>query len=320
MSRVTNKHLLLGVTGGIAAYKSVELARRLVQFGFDVQVLLTDAGAEFVSPLALQAVTGKPVRQALFDHQAEAGMSHIELAKWADVVLIAPASADIIAQLAGGFGCNLLTTVALATSAQIMIAPAMNGNMWRHLAVQANIATLIERGVHVLTPETGSLACGDVDVGRMPDIDILVSSVEQLVMPMSQSLLGKKVLITAGPTFEDIDPVRFIGNRSSGKMGYALAQAAHALGADVTLITGPTALSNPQGIQVIQVRSAEQMLLAVQSTFSGQDWMIAAAAVADYRVAEKSDQKLKKQADSGLTLTLVQNPDIVAWAASQHNR
>lgn len=317
--RVTNKNLLLGVSGGIAAYKSVELARRLVQAGFTVQVVLTEAGTEFVSVLALQAVTGRAVRQSLFDAQAEAGMSHIELAKWADVLLIAPASADIVARLAHGLANDLLTTLVLATSAQVVLSPAMNGRMWRHPAVQANLALLSERGVEIVPPDVGALACGAVDIGRLPSVEVLVDFVSTLsVIP--QLLLGKRVLITAGPTFEDIDPVRFIGNRSSGKMGYALAEVARAMGAEVTLISGPTALASPAGVHCIRVRSAEEMFAEVKTCFSNQDWFISAAAVADYRVMERAEQKLKKQADSTLTLTLIQNPDIVAWAGHQVNR
>lgn len=321
--RVTNKNLLLGVSGGIAAYKSVDLARRLVQAGFSVQVVLTEAGAEFVSPLALQAVTGKVVRQSLFDAQAEAGMSHIELAKWADVLLIAPATADLVARLVHGLADNLLTTLALATNAKVILAPAMNGVMWRHPAVQANLALLAERGVTILPPEVGHLACGDVDIGRMPSVESLVEVLVASVMKsseVSQALAGQRVLITAGPTFEDIDPVRFIGNRSSGKMGYALAEVARDMGAEVVLISGPTALADPVGVQCIRVRSAQDMFAQVQARFANQDWFISAAAVADYRVAEKAEQKLKKQADSTLTLTLVQNPDIVAWAGHQADR
>jgi phosphopantothenoylcysteine decarboxylase/phosphopantothenate--cysteine ligase len=319
---VTNKNLLLGISGGIAAYKGVELARRLVQSGYEVQVVMTQAGAEFVSPLALQAVTGRSVRQDLFDLHAEAGMSHIELAKWADVLLIAPATADMIAKLAHGFADNLLTTLALATRAPILLAPAMNGQMWRHPAVQSNLDLLSQRGVHLIPPETGSLACGDVDVGRLAEIDHILATTQSLGYDAvsQQALAGKKVLITAGPTFEDIDPVRFIANRSSGKMGYALARAAQSMGAEVTLISGPTSLPDPAAITILRVRSAEQMFAEVKTRFAEQDWMIAAAAVADYRVANPAPHKLKKQDQASLTLSLVQNPDIVAWAASQQPR
>ena len=314
----SGKKILLGISGGIAAYKTVELARLLVQAGAQVQCVITDSAQQFVAPVALQAVTGRVVRHSLWDSQAEAAMGHIELARWADVLLIAPASADIIARLAQGIANDLLTTLVLATQAQCVIAPAMNGHMWRHPATQRNVAQLNADGVRVLPPELGELACGDVDVGRMPSPERIVEAVRSLmVAPLLQ---GQRVLITAGPTFEDIDPVRFIGNRSSGKMGFAMAQAARDLGAEVTLIAGPVALSTPVGIKRIDVRSAEQMYAAVQLALAGSDWFIAAAAVADYRVAQVAEHKLKKQGDAGLSLSLVQNPDIGAWAAAQPNR
>lgn len=316
------RRILLGVTGGIAAYKAVELARRLVQAGAQVQCVLTDAATEFVSPLALQAVTGRAVRQSLWDKSAEAAMGHIELAKWAEVLLIAPATADALARLAQGMANDLLTTLVLATQAKVMVSPAMNGYMWRHPATQANMATLQARGVEVIPPASGELACGDIDVGRLPDLDTLLSAVEHALLPAEPVLQGKHVLITAGPTYEDIDPVRFIGNRSSGKMGYALAEAARDLGASVTLVSGPSTLADPAGMGVVRVRSAQQMLAAVQEAMNQQqyDWMIAAAAVADYRVEAVASQKLKKQDADGLSLKLIQNPDIVAWVAASTRR
>lgn len=289
-----------------------------MQAGAQVRCVLTEGATHFVSATSLQAVTGFAVRQSLWDETAEAAMSHIELARWADTLLIAPATADVMARLAQGMGNDLLTTLALATSAQLCIAPAMNGVMWRHPATQANLALLQQRGAQVLMPESGSLACGEVDTGRMPEPVSIVDWLTQLaVLPLWQ---GKKVLITAGPTVEDIDPVRFIANRSSGKMGYALATAARAMGAEVCLISGPTQLVPPTGVELISVRSAQQMFEAVQRHFNGTDLMLAAAAVADYRVEQVAEQKLKKQGEQALTLTLVQNPDIVAWAASQPNR
>ena len=312
------KNIILGITGGIAAYKTVDLARKLVQAGAQVQCVLTESATQFVSPLALQAVTGRAVRSALFDTDAEAAMGHIELARWADILLIAPATANTLAKLAHGLADDLLATLALATKAELVIAPAMNGDMWRHPATQTNLALLQQRGARLIEPASGSLACGEVDVGRMQEPQEIVN-----VLTQSQPepiLAGKRVLITAGPTFEDIDPVRFIGNRSSGKMGYALAQAARDLGAEVVLVSGPTALPDPKGIKTIRVRSAVQMFEAVQAQFTGVDFMIAAAAVADYRVEQIASSKLKKQGDGGLTLNLVQNPDIVAWAAAQPNR
>jgi phosphopantothenoylcysteine decarboxylase/phosphopantothenate--cysteine ligase len=317
-SSLAGRHILLGISGGIAAYKTVDLARKLVQAGAQVQCVLTESASHFVSPLALQAVTGRVVRQALWDESAEAAMSHIELARWADILLIAPATANTLAKLAHGLADDLLNTLALATKADLVIAPAMNGDMWRHPATQSNLAQLQERGARLLEPASGSLACGDVDTGRMQEPQEIVDSLS-LAQP-SPVLSGKRLLITAGPTYEDIDPVRFIGNRSSGKMGYALAQAARKMGAEVLLITGPTDLPDPKGIKTIRVRSAQQMFQAVQANFAGADFMIAAAAVADYGVDQIANHKLKKQANAGLTLNLVQNPDIVAWAAAQPNR
>ena len=318
LSALNGKHILLGISGGIAAYKTVELARKLVQAGAQVQCVLTESATHFVSPLALQAVTGRVVRQSLWDESAEAAMSHIELARWADTLLIAPATANTLAKLAQGHADDLLSTLALATRAALVLAPAMNGDMWRHPATQANLALLQHRGARVLLPASGSLACGEVDVGRMQEPQDIVSALS-VALP-APILAGKRVLITAGPTYEDIDPVRFIGNRSSGKMGYALAQAARDLGAEVVLISGPTALPDVQGVTTIRVRSAVQMFEAVQAHFSGTNIMIAAAAVADYRVEHVAPNKLKKQGNGGITLSLVQNPDIVAWAAAQPNR
>jgi len=315
---LSDKKILLGITGGIAAYKTVDLARKLVQAGASVQCVLTESAAQFVSPLALQAVTGRAVRSALFDTDAEAAMGHIELARWADILLIAPATANTLAKLAHGLADDLLATLALATKAELVIAPAMNGDMWRHPATQTNLALLQQRGARLIEPASGSLACGEVDVGRMQEPQDIVNALAQ--SQPEPILAGKRVLITAGPTFEDIDTVRFIGNRSSGKMGYALAQAARDMGAEVVLISGPTALPDPQGIKTIRVRSALQMLQVVQSHFTGTDFMIAAAAVADYRVERIASSKLKKQGDGGLTLNLVQNQDIVAWAAEQPHR
>lgn len=312
------RRILLGISGGIAAYKTVDLARKLVEAGAQVRCVLTEGATHFVSATALQAVTGVPVRQSLWDEAAEAAMSHIELARWADTLLIAPATADVMARLAHGLANDLLTTLALATQAKICMAPAMNGQMWRHAATQANLGLLQQRGAQVLMPESGSLACGEIDTGRMPEPASIVDWLVGLAVPPLWQ--GKKVLITAGPTVEDIDPVRFIANRSSGKMGYALAQAAQAMGAEVCLISGPTQLTPPAGVSFVDVRSAREMFDAVQAHFVATDLMLAAAAVADYRVEQTAEQKLKKQGEQSLTLTLVQNPDIVAWAAAQPNR
>lgn len=317
-TQLQGKRILLGISGGIAAYKTVDLARKLTQAGAQVRCVLTEGATHFVSATALQAVTGVAVRHSLWDEAAEAAMSHIELARWADTLLIAPATADVMARLAQGLANDLLTTLALATQAKLCLAPAMNGVMWRHPATQANLALLQQRGAKILMPESGSLACGEVDTGRMPEPVSIVDWLAQLDIPSLWQ--GKKLLITAGPTVEDIDPVRFIANRSSGKMGYALAQAARDMGAEVCLISGPTQLKPPAGIKVVQVRSAQQMFEAVQCYFNGIDLMLAAAAVADYRVEQVAEQKLKKQGEQSLTLSLIQNPDIVAWAAAQPNR
>lgn len=315
---LTERRILLGISGGIAAYKTVDLARKLTQAGAQVRCVLTEGATHFVSATALQAVTGFAVRQSLWDEAAEAAMSHIELARWADTLLIAPTTADVMARLAQGMANDLLTTLALATQAKLCLAPAMNGMMWRHPATQANLAVLQQRGANILMPESGSLACGEMDTGRMPEPASIVDWLAQLDMPSLWQ--GKKLLITAGPTIEDIDPVRFIANRSSGKMGYALAQAARDMGAEVCLISGPTQLKPPTGITFVSVRSAREMFDAVQAHFVGIDIMLAAAAVADYRVERIAEQKLKKQAEQSITLTLVQNPDIVGWAAAQSNR
>lgn len=315
---LTERRILLGISGGIAAYKTVDLARKLTQAGAQVRCVLTEGATHFVSATALQAVTGFVVRQSLWDEAAEAAMSHIELARWADTLLIAPTTADVMARLAQGMANDLLTTLALATQAKLCLAPAMNGMMWRNPATQANLAALQQRGANILMPESGSLACGEMDTGRMPEPASIVDWLAQLDIPSLWQ--GKKLLITAGPTIEDIDPVRFIANRSSGKMGYALAQAARDMGAEVCLISGPTQLKPPTGITFVSVRSAREMFTAVQRHFNGTDLMLAAAAVADYRVEQVAEQKLKKQGEQSLTLTLVQNPDIVAWAATQPNR
>lgn len=317
-SPLQGQRILLGISGGIAAYKTVDLARKLVQVGAQVRCVLTEGATHFVSATALQAVTSVAVRHSLWDEAAEAAMSHIELARWADTLLIAPATADVMARLAHGMANDLLTTLVLATQAKICIAPAMNGQMWRHAATQANLGLLQQRGTRVLMPESGSLACGEVDTGRMPEPASIVDWLAGLAVPPLWQ--GKKVLITAGPTVEDIDPVRFIANRSSGKMGYALAQAAREMGAEVCLISGPTQLTPPAGVTFVAVRSAREMFDVVQAHFVGTDLMLAAAAVADYRIEQIAEQKLKKQAEQSLTLTLVQNPDIVAWAAAQPNR
>ncbi len=306
--------LLLGIGGGIAAYKAVELARRATQRGFEVRCVLTDAARQFVSATSLQAVCRYPVRDSLWDQAAEAAMGHIELARWAEHVLIAPATANLVARLAHGFANDLLTTLVLASPAPLTLAPAMNQAMWRHPATQQNLAVLRSRNVRIIGPDVGDQACGDVGPGRMVDVDDLIASLSP-----NGPLTGQRWVVSAGPTFEDIDPVRFVGNRSSGKMGFAIASAAAAMGAGVTLVCGPVTLQTPNGISRIDVRSATQMLDAVLSACKGAHVYVGAAAVADYRPSSVADQKLKKSADV-LELRLIKNPDILATVAALPDR
>jgi phosphopantothenoylcysteine decarboxylase/phosphopantothenate--cysteine ligase len=317
MSDQTKKRVLLGVSGGIAAYKSPDLVRRLRERGHDVRVVMTRGAANFITPLSLQAVSGQPVHTTLLDEQAEAAMGHIELARWADVVLVAPATADVIARLAHGLADDLLTTLCLATDAPIVLAPAMNGRMWAAAATRANVETLQSRGVRMLGPGSGDQACGEVGEGRMLEPAELAAHLDALV-PVTgrdQSLLGLGVLITAGPTREAIDPVRYISNHSSGKMGYAVAAAARAAGASVILVSGPSDLPAPIGVERVRVESAGEMRDAVLSRVDGCDIFIAAAAVADYRPAVRAEQKIKKK-ESDLEIALVRNVDILAEVAA----
>ncbi len=308
---LAQRRILLGVSGGIAAYKSCELVRRLRDLDADVRVVMTEGATHFVSATTFQALSGQSVRVSLWDAQAEASMGHIELARWAERILIAPASADLMAKLAHGLADDLLTTLCLASAAPLYLAPAMNQQMWAHAAVQANVETLRQRGVHLLGPAVGDQACGDVGSGRMLEAhelrDAMVASFG------SGSLSGLNVLVSAGPTYEDIDPVRFIGNRSSGRMGFAVAQAAAMAGAKVTLIAGPVSLATPDGIaRRIDVRSAAQMHAEVLNASVQSDIYIGAAAVGDYRPHEVSEHKLKKREGAGLSLQLSENPDILA--------
>jgi phosphopantothenoylcysteine decarboxylase/phosphopantothenate--cysteine ligase len=315
----TPNRILLGVSGGIAAYKAAELVRRLRERGAEVRVVMTENATRFVAPLTFQALSGEAVRVSLWDESAEAAMGHIELARWATRVVIAPASADVIARLATGQANDLLTTLCLATEAPLTLAPAMNRVMWAHPAVQANIATLTARGVEILGPGEGDQACGEVGAGRMWEAEQIAQAV--LAARGQGAFAGKRVLITAGPTFEDLDPVRYLGNRSSGRMGYAVATAARAQGADVTLVSGPVNLATPPGVRRIDVRSAEDMRRAVFAELAGQDVFIATAAVADFRARERQNQKIKKQpGTTGLTLELELNPDILAEVAAQSPR
>ncbi len=318
MSSLTNKRILLGVTGGIAAYKSAELVRRLKERGADVRVVMTEAAREFMTPLTFQALSGNPVHTDLLDPAAEAAMGHIELARWADRILVAPASANFIARLAQGRGDDLLTTLCLATHAPISLAPAMNQGMWQNPATQDNLAALQARNIQLLGPGDGSQACGEVGPGRMLEPDTLAQA---MASQFDTGLMaGKHVVITAGPTREAIDPVRYLSNHSSGKMGYAIAEAAVEAGARVTLISGPTGLKTPERVTRIDVTSAHQMYDASMAQASHCDLFIAAAAVADYRPAEYQSQKMKKGDTGTLQLTLVKNPDIVAAVARSEPR
>lgn len=317
----TVKNILLGVTGGIAAYKSAVLVRRLKDAGFAVRVIMTAGAQAFVTPLTFQALSGEPVHTSLLDPEAEAGMGHIELARWADLLLVAPASANAIARIAAGAADDLLTTVILATPAPVMVAPAMNQQMWQNQITQRNLQILRDYHIQVIAPDSGSQACGDIGAGRLPEPEELVLKVQAHFAPEAALLLaGKHVVITAGPTREALDPVRYVSNHSSGKMGFALAEACKAAGARVTLLAGPVSLATPAGVERINVVSARDLLAAsTRVVEAGCDVFIATAAVADYRAAEIAPQKIKKQGDS-LTLTLVKNPDVVATIAQHAKR
>lgn len=314
MAALNGKKIVLGISGGIAAYKCPEIVRRLRDRGADVRVVMTPAAKAFITPLTLQAVSGHPVADDLLDPAAEAAMGHIELGKWADLILLAPATADLLARMAAGMANDLVTTLCLASSAPVAAAPAMNQQMYRAQATQDNLKTLEARGVHVLGPDSGSQACGDIGPGRMLDpLDIIARCEEILHTP--QDLAHLNVLLTAGPTREALDPVRFITNHSSGKMGYAIARAAAVRGANVTLVSGPVDLAPPANVTIVDVTSALEMREAVMSRAAGQNIFIACAAVADYRALHIADEKIKKQGDE-LTLKMIKNPDIVAEVAA----
>jgi len=314
--QLQNTNIILGITGGIAAYKTPDLVRKLIAKGANVRVVMTESAKEFVSPLALQAVSGNPISDDLLDKDAEAAMGHIELARWADKLLVAPATANFMAKLTYGLADDLLSTLCLATAAPIVIAPAMNQQMWLADATQNNLKILEQRKIQVLGPAQGEQACGDVGPGRMLEPHEIADLLAQ--QSLEQVLAGKHITITAGPTREDIDPVRYLSNHSSGKMGYALAIAAQELGAIVTLISGPVNLLPPAKIQTVPVTSAQQMYDAVMQTTHNCDIFIGCAAVADYRVQQKTDQKIKKS-DSELTLTFIKNPDILSDVAHLAN-
>lgn len=315
MQTLSGKKILLGMSGGIAAYKCAELTRRLIERGAEIRVVMTEAAKEFITPLTMQAVSGHQVASSLLDPEADRSMNHIELAKWADLVLLAPATADLIARVAGGLGNDLLSTLVLATDAPVAVAPAMNQQMYRNIATQENIAILKRRQFPIWGPGSGEQACGDVGPGRMLEPMELVHYCEEFFQP--KLLAGKSLLITAGPTQEAIDPVRYISNHSSGKMGFQLADAAAKLGASVTLISGPVHLPTPSGVTRIDVTSAMDMYTQVMGQAPKHDIFISCAAVADYRPGNIAAQKIKKTADNDqMTITMVKNPDIVASVAS----
>ncbi|MFC4259910.1 bifunctional phosphopantothenoylcysteine decarboxylase/phosphopantothenate--cysteine ligase CoaBC [Marinobacter lacisalsi] len=320
---MASRKILLGITGGIAAYKSAELVRLLKKADYEVRVVMTRGAEAFVTPMTFQALSGEPVRTSLLDPEAEAGMGHIELAKWADQIVVAPASADFMARLAHGLADDLLATVCSATEAPIALAPAMNQAMWGNYRTQRNVRLLQDDPqITLWGPDQGSQACGDVGPGRMLEPETLFALIEQAsaaVVTGGGRLAGRRVVITAGPTREPIDPVRYITNHSSGKMGYALAEAARAAGATVTLISGPVSLAAPAGVQVVPVETAEEMLLATsEEVDKGADLFVATAAVADYRPASRAGQKMKKSHES-LSLELVRNPDTLATIAARED-
>lgn len=349
MTALTSKKILLGISGGIASYKSAIFARRLQDAGAEVRVVMTSGAQAFITPLTLQALTGNQVHTDLLDESAEAAMGHIELARWADLIVIAPASANTLARLAAGLADDLLGTLCLATNSRIMLAPAMNHQMWANVATQANAKTLDDRGFILLEPDSGHQACGETGSGRMPEPDDLCDQVinwfatnpsvdpalrkipgekaspvasatkAQATGAPTRTLTGKHVLITAGPTVEPIDPVRYISNHSSGKMGYALAEAAAAAGAKVTLVSGPTKLDAPAGVTRIDVQQASEMLSEVESQVSTTDVFIAVAAVADYRMTDIANEKIKKKSNE-ITLTMVKNPDILETISLRKDR
>lgn len=316
MGELAGKNILLGITGGIAAYKSAELCRDLIRLGAEVRVVMTAAATRFITPLTLQALSGHPVHSDLFEAETNHGMGHIELARWADQIIIAPASADTIAKLAHGQADDLLTTIVLASASPLSLAPAMNSQMWQHLATQANIELLNSRGVAILGPARGEQACGEHGPGRMLE----PSQIAQHLKHQHQNTLlaGQKIILTAGPTWEAIDPVRGLTNHSSGRMGYALAGALRDAGANITMISGPTALRPPAGVKCINITSAQEMAEAVMENIEGCDIFIGVAAVADYRPVSTAKQKIKKDADS-LSIHLVRNPDILAMVAALEN-
>ena len=313
MQSLTDKRILVGISGGIAAYKSAELVRRLRDHGAAVRVVMTPAATEFITPLTLQALSGNPVHTDLLDHEAEAAMGHIELARWADVVVVAPATANFIARLSNGLADDLLSTLCLATAAPLLVAPAMNRQMWQNPATRDNIERLQARGVALLGPDSGAQACGETGPGRLLEPGELIEAI--VAAGRTNRLAGVSVLVSAGPTREFIDPVRYLSNRSSGRMGYAVARAAEEAGATVTLVSGPVTLAAPARVRVIEVVSAQQMQAEVLAAAPACDIFVSAAAVADYRTGRAAPQKMKKK-ESDLLLRLEKTPDILAQVAA----
>ena len=315
--RRRNSRVLVGITGGIAAYKSPDLVRRLIERGADVRVVMTRGAREFITPLTLQGVSGHPVYQHLLDTDAESGMGHIELARWAEVIVVAPATANFIAKTAGGVADDLLSTLILASEAELVLAPAMNQQMWQSAATRENIAALTRRGITIIGPDAGDQACGEVGAGRMVEANDIASRIMGEDLPARYH--GKAFLITAGPTWEAIDPVRGITNHSSGKMGFALAEAARDFGGQVTLVAGPVHLETPQGVNRHDVVSAKQMHTRVFELVDSADVFMGVAAVADYRPKQVADQKIKKSGDD-LIIEMIKNPDILAQVATHNPR
>jgi phosphopantothenoylcysteine decarboxylase / phosphopantothenate---cysteine ligase len=315
MTSIKGKKILLGITGGIAAYKAAELGRLLVKVGVDVRVAMSEAATRFVGPASMQALTAQPVWTDLWDPRVPDNMGHIELSRDRELIVIAPASADFIAKAATGLADDLLSTLVLARRCPLMLAPAMNVEMWQNPATQRNVLTLRDDGIVVVGPEAGDQACGETGMGRMLEPASLIEEIEAFFQP--KVLAGKRVLVTAGPTHEPIDPVRVVTNTSSGKMGYAVARAAREAGAQVTLISGPVALQAPAGVAREDVLTAQQMFEAVKGAVGACDVFISVAAVADYRVTNASQQKIKKGSARPTSLTLEENPDILAWVAAR---
>ena len=313
MGHLHQRHILVAISGGIAAYKGAELVRLLKKQGANVRVVLSRGATEFITPLTMQALSGEPTHTELLDEAAEAGMGHIELARWADMLVIAPATADVLSRLAQGRADDLLTTVALATPAPVAVAPAMNQQMWSHAATQENVQQLAARGIQIIGPDAGEQACGDVGPGRLLEPDAIVAALNQRFE--NRLLEGRRVVITAGPTREAIDPVRYLSNHSSGKMGYALADACAAAGAEVALISGPVTLEPPARVALHRVTTAIEMCHAATTLAEGADLFIAAAAVADYRPEAPAPEKLKKRGGEPMSIKLVENPDIIQSVA-----